>query len=31
MGAKLVTYYRKKDATDTGHQKLKEGALPGRG
>lgn len=25
MGAKLVTYYRKQDAADTGHQKLKLG------
>ncbi|GAB4814111.1 hypothetical protein N2152v2_001157 [Parachlorella kessleri] len=25
MGAKLVTYYRKRDATDSAHQKLREG------
>ena len=30
MGAKLVTYYRKQDAADTGHLELKKGA-PGLG
>ena len=29
MGAKLVSYYRKRDAADTGHQKLKQGEPPG--
>ena len=28
MGAKLVTYYRKRDASDTDHQKLKQGEPP---
>ena len=28
MGAKLVTYYRKRDASDSDHQKLKQGAAP---
>lgn len=27
MGAKLVTYYRRKEAADTEHQKLKQGGL----
>lgn len=31
MGAKLVTYYRKRDAADTEHTKLKQGALGWRG
>ena len=28
MGAKLVTYYRKRDASDADHQKLKQGEPP---
>jgi hypothetical protein len=28
MGAKLVTYYRKRGASDTDHQKLKQGEPP---
>jgi len=27
MGARLITYYRKKDGADTGHLELKKGAL----
>lgn len=32
MGARLITYYRKKDGADTGHLELKKGAVrPPRG